>query len=435
MLTRGKTSPKSGLVAWLEKRLPIKAFIESQLTEYYAPKNFNVWYYFGVLALVVLVLQLATGIVLAMFYKPGEATAFDSVEFIMREVEWGWLIRYLHSTGASAFFVVVYLHMFRALLYGSYKAPRELLWIFGMLVYFTLMAEAFMGYVLPWGNMSFWGAQVIVNLFGTIPVIGPGLVDWIRGDYGIADATLSRFFSLHVVAIPLALLLLVTLHLVALRTSGSNNPDGVEIKEHLDANGKPLDGIPFHPYHTVKDLVSVGVFFVLFAAIVFFVPTFGGLFLEGENFEPANTLSTPEHIAPVWYFTPYYAILRAVPDQRLGALLMLLAVVSFLFLPWLDRSPVRSIRYKGALSRFFLAMFAISFVVLGYLGLQPAEGRYVLLAQVFTGFYFAFFWLMPLYSKLDRAKPVPERVGRLANPAAPPEVAGPPADRASRNLR
>jgi ubiquinol-cytochrome c reductase cytochrome b subunit len=435
MLTRGKTSPKSGLVAWLEKRLPIKAFIESQLTEYYAPKNFNVWYYFGVLALVVLVLQLATGIVLAMFYKPGEATAFDSVEFIMREVEWGWLIRYLHSTGASAFFVVVYLHMFRALLYGSYKAPRELLWIFGMLVYFTLMAEAFMGYVLPWGNMSFWGAQVIVNLFGTIPVIGPGLVDWIRGDYGIADATLSRFFSLHVVAIPLALLLLVTLHLVALRTSGSNNPDGVEIKERLDANGKPLDGVPFHPYHTVKDLVSVGVFFVLFAAIVFFVPTFGGLFLEGENFEPANTLSTPEHIAPVWYFTPYYAILRAVPDQRLGALLMLLAVVSFLFLPWLDRSPVRSIRYKGALSRFFLAMFAISFIVLGYLGLQPAEGTYVLLARVFTGFYFAFFWLMPLYSKIDRAKPVPERVGRSANPAARPEVAGPPADRASRNLR
>jgi ubiquinol-cytochrome c reductase cytochrome b subunit len=401
---------KKGLVAWLEKRLPIRAFIESQLTEYYAPKNFNIWYYFGVLALVMLVLQFGTGIFLAMFYKPGEDTAFDSVEFIMREVEWGWLIRYLHSTGASAFFIVVYLHMFRALLYGSYRAPRELLWILGMLVYLTLMAEAFMGYVLPWGNMSFWGAQVIVNLFGTIPGIGPGLVEWIRGDYGISDATLNRFFALHVVAIPLALVLLITLHLVALRTSGSNNPDGVEIKENLGPDGHPVDGIPFHPYYTVKDLFSVGVFLVAFAVVVFFVPTLGGLFLEAENFEPANTLSTPEHIAPVWYFTPYYAILRAVPDQRLGALLMLLAVISFLFLPWLDRSPVRSMRYKGWLSRSFLAMFAISFVALGYLGLQPAEGTYVLLARLFTVFYFAFFWLMPIYSKLDRPKPVPQRL-------------------------
>jgi ubiquinol-cytochrome c reductase cytochrome b subunit len=401
---------RRGFVAWIERRFPLRELIESQLTGYYAPKNFNFWYYFGVLALIVMASQFATGIILAMFYKPGEATAFDSVEYIMREVPWGWLIRYLHSTGASAFFVVVYLHMFRALLYGSYRRPRELLWILGMLVYFALMAEAFMGYVLPWGNMSFWGAQVIVNLFGTIPAIGPGLVDWIRGDYGISEATLGRFFSLHVVAVPLALVLLVTLHLVALRTAGSNNPDGLEIKEKLGADGKPVDGIPFHPYHTVKDLVSVGAFLLVFAAVVFFAPTFGGLFLEAENFESADPVSTPEHIAPVWYFTPFYAILRAVPDQRLGALLMLLSVVSFLFLPWLDRSPVRSIRYKGGFSRFFLGMFAISFIALGYLGLQPAEGVYVTMARVFTCFYFAYFWLMPLYTKLEQVRALPERV-------------------------
>src|SRR5262245_14194985 len=283
-------------VAWIDKRFPLRLLIESQLTQYYPPKNLNLWYYFGVMALVVLASQFATGTVLAMFYKPGEATAFDSVEYIMREVPWGWLIRYVHTTGASLFFLVVYLHMFRALLYGSYRGPRELLWILGMLVYFALMAEAFMGYVLPWGNMSFWGAQVIVNLFGTIPGIGPGLVEWIRGDYGIADATLNRFFSLHVVAIQIALLLLVVLHLVALRTTGSNNPDGIEIKEKVGADGKPLDGIPFHPYYTLKDLVGVGVFFILFSIVVFFVPTFGGLFLEGPNFENANPLSTPEHI-------------------------------------------------------------------------------------------------------------------------------------------
>ena len=340
-------SGSSGFRAWLNKRLPVDEFVNSQLLGYFAPKNFNFWYYFGSLALLVLVLQLVTGIFLTMYYKPGEALAFDSVEFIMREVQWGWLIRYLHSSGASIFFIVVYLHMFRALLYGSYKAPRELLWLIGMLVYLALMAEAFLGYVLPWGNMSFWGAQVIVNLFGTIPLIGPGLVEWIRGDYGIADATLNRFFALHVVAVPLVLLLLVALHLVALRQVGSNNPDGIEIKEKLDARGKPLDGIPFHPYYTVKDVVGVGVFLTLFAIVVFFVPTFGGLFLEGPNFEPANPMSTPEHIAPVWYFTPYYAILRAVPDQRMGALLMFLAVALFVFLPWLDRSPVKSMRYRG----------------------------------------------------------------------------------------
>jgi ubiquinol-cytochrome c reductase cytochrome b subunit len=402
--------PKKGFWGWINKRLPVDEFIANQLTGYYAPKNFNLWYFFGSIALLVFVMQILTGIFLTMFYKPGEATAFDSVEYIMREVDWGWLIRYLHSTGASAFFIVVYLHMFRALLYGSYKPPRELLWLLGMAVYLALMAEAFMGYVLPWGNMSFWGAQVIVNLFGTIPGIGPGLVEWIRGDYGIADATLNRFFSLHVVALPMALLLLVALHLVALRRTGSNNPDGIEIKEKVGPDGKPLDGIPFHPYYTVKDVVGVGVFFVIFSLVVFFVPTFGGLFLESPNFEPANPMSTPEHIAPVWYFTPYYAILRAVPDQRMGALLMLLAVVSFLFLPWLDRSPVKSIRYRGWISRLALAVFAVSFVCLGYLGLQPAEGVYVALARIFTVLYFAFFWLMPIYTRIDPVKPVPERV-------------------------
>ena len=403
-------SGRGSLWIWLNKRLPIGEFIESQLIGYYAPKNFNIWYFFGSLALLVLAMQLVTGIFLTMFYKPGELTSFDSVEYIMREVDYGWLIRYLHSTGASAFFIVVYLHMFRALLYGSYRAPRELLWLIGMLVYLALMAEAFMGYVLPWGNMSFWGAQVIVNLFGTIPGIGKPLVEWIRGDYGIADATLSRFFALHVAAIPLALLLLVMLHLVALRQTGSNNPDGIEIKARLGPDGKPLDGIPFHPYYTVKDIVGVGVFLVLFALVVFFKPTLGGLFLEAPNFEPANPISTPEHITPVWYFTPYYAILRAVPDQRMGALLMLLAVASFFFLPWLDRSPVKSMRYRGWISRTALALFAVAFVALGYLGLQPATGAYVVLARIFTVLYFAFFWLMPFYTLIDPVRPVPERV-------------------------
>ena len=401
---------RGSLWIWLNKRLPIGEFIESQLIGYYAPKNFNIWYFFGSLALLVLVMQLVTGIFLTMFYKPGELTSFDSVEYIMREVDYGWLIRYLHSTGASAFFIVVYLHMFRALLYGSYRAPRELLWLIGMLVYLALMAEAFMGYVLPWGNMSFWGAQVIVNLFGTIPGIGKPLVEWIRGDYGIADATLNRFFALHVAAIPLALLLLVMLHLVALRQTGSNNPDGIEIKARLGADGKPLDGIPFHPYYTVKDIVGVGVFLVLFALVVFFKPTLGGLFLEAPNFEPANPISTPEHITPVWYFTPYYALLRAVPDQRMGALLMLLAVVSFFFLPWLDRSPVKSMRYRGWISRTALSLFVVAFVALGYLGLQPATGAYVVLARIFTVLYFAFFWLMPFYTLIDPVRPVPERV-------------------------
>ena len=401
---------KKGFRAWLNKRLPVDEFVATQLTGYYAPKNFNIWYFFGSLALLVLVLQLLTGIFLTMFYKPGEATSFDSVEYIMREVDWGWLIRYLHSTGASAFFVVVYLHMFRAFLYGSYKAPRELLWLIGMLVYLALMAEAFMGYVLPWGNMSFWGAQVIVNLFGTIPVIGPGLVEWIRGDYGIADATLNRFFALHVVAVPLILLLLVGLHLLALRQTGSNNPDGIEIKGKVGPNGKPLDGIPFHPYYTVKDVVGVGAFLVIFCIIVFYAPTFGGIFLESANFEPANPVSTPPDISPVWYFTPFYAILRAIPDQRIGALAMLLAIVAFFFLPWLDRSSVKSIRYKGWMSKTALTVFVVSFIGLGYLGMRPPEGIYVILGRLFSILYFAFWGTMYWWSKADPVKPVPERV-------------------------
>ncbi len=398
------------LRAWFYQRLPIEEFISNQVTGYYAPKNFNFWYYFGVLSIVVLALQLLTGIFLTMFYKPGAATAFESVQFIMREVDYGWLIRYMHSTGASAFFLVVYLHMFRALLYGSYKRPRELLWVIGMLVYLALMAEAFMGYVLPWGNMSYWAAQVIVNLFGTIPGIGPGLVEWIRGDYGIADATLTRFFALHVVAVPLALLLLVMLHLVALRRTGSNNPDGIEIKEKLGPDGHPLDGIPFHPYYTIKDTVGVGVFFVLFAVVVFFVPKLGGYFLEPANFGPANPLATPPDIHPSWYFTPYYAILRAVPNQRFGALLLLLALVAFLLLPWLDRSPVKSMRYKGWLSRLFFVLFIASFLGLMYAGLQAATAGYVMMGRICAVFYFAYFVLMPLYTRLERAKPVPERV-------------------------
>jgi ubiquinol-cytochrome c reductase cytochrome b subunit len=401
---------RKGFLLWLNNRLPVDAFMRDQLTGYYAPKNFNFWYFFGVLSLVALVMQLVTGIFLTMHYKVGEATAFDSVEYIMREVPYGWLLRYAHSTGASAFFIVVYLHMFRAFLYGSYKAPRELLWLFGMAVYMALMAEAFMGYVLPWGNMSYWGAQVIVNLFGTIPVIGPGLVEWIRGDYGIADATLNRFFSLHVVAVPLVLLLLVALHLVALRHNGSNNPDGVEIKANKGPDGKPVDGIPFHPYYTVKDMVGVGVFLMLFAVVLFFVPTFGGLFLEAPNFEPAQPLNTPLHIAPVWYFTPFYAILRAVPDQQMGALLMALSLVGFFLLPWLDRSPVKSTRYRPLTWKIALTVFAVSFVALGYLGLKPAEGSYVLLARIFAGLYFAFFVLMPFYTRGESTSRVPARV-------------------------
>jgi len=404
------TYEKAGFRAWLNKRLPVDQFVADQLTGYYAPKNFNIWYFFGSLALLVFVMQIVTGIFITMHFKPGEATAFNSVEYLRREVPFGWLLQYMHAVGASFFFIVVYLHMARALMYGSYKAPRELLWVIGMLVYLALMAEAFMGYVLPYGNMSYWGAQVIINLFGTIPGIGPDLVEWIRGDYGIGDATLTRFFSLHVIALPFIIALLIGLHLMALRQVGSNNPDGIEIKAKLKPDGTPLDGIPFHPYYTLKDIVGVGLFLTLFAIVVFFIPTFGGLFMEAPNFEPANPVSTPEHIAPVWYFTPYYAILRAVPDQKIGALLMALSVAAFLFLPWLDRAQNKSIRYRGIVSKLLLGTFFVTFVMLMWLGLKPADGIYVLLARIFTVLYFGFFIALPFVSKADGNGPVPDRV-------------------------
>jgi len=400
----------AALTTWIDDRFPMTALWKSQVSEYYAPKNMNFWYYFGSLAMLVLVIQILTGIFLTMNYKPSAADAFGSVEYIMRDVEWGWLIRYMHSTGASFFFIVVYLHMFRALLYGSYQKPRELLWIFGMLIYFVLMGLAFFGYLLPWGNMSYWGAQVIVSLFGAVPVVGDSLMEWIRGDYYISDITLNRFFALHVIALPLVLVFLVIAHLMALHEVGSNNPDGVEIKKVKGPDGIPLDGIAFHPYYTVKDLIGVGVFLILFSLVIFYAPTMGGYFLEHANFEPANPLQTPPHIAPVWYFTPYYAILRAVPDKSLGALLMGAAVVLFVFLPWLDRGKVKSIRYRGPLFKFFLAAFTISFLALGFLGLQPATPLYTNLARLFSVVYFAYFLLMPWYSSVDKTKPVPTRV-------------------------
>ena len=402
--------PRGGLIKWIDDRFPLLETIRYHATEYYAAKNFNIWYVFGVLALVVLIIQLVTGIFLTMNYKPSAEEAFASVEYIMRDVDFGWLIRYMHSTGASFFFIIVYLHMFRAMLYGSYKKPRELIWIIGMLIFFVLMAEAFAGYLLPWGNMSYWGAQVIISLFGAIPLVGDSLVELIRGDYSISDITLNRFFALHVVALPLALIGLVFVHIVALHEVGSNNPDGIEIKEHKGPDGAPLDGVAFHPYHTSKDLVAIIVFLMIFSAVVFFAPDMGGYFLEHANFEPANTKATPEHIAPVWYFTPYYAILRAVPDKLWGAILMALAVLLPLFLPWLDRSRVKSIRYRGWIYRSALALFVVSFVALGWLGLQPATGVYVTLARIFSVVYFAFFLLMPYYTAIDKTRPVPDRV-------------------------
>jgi ubiquinol-cytochrome c reductase cytochrome b subunit len=405
-----ESTRSGGLVKWINDRFPLESLLKEHVTEYYAAKNFNVWYVFGVLSMVVLVIQLVTGIFLTMNYKPSADEAFASVEYIMRDVDWGWLIRYMHSTGASAFFVVVYLHMFRAMLYGSYKKPRELIWIIGMLIFLVLMAEAFFGYLLPWGQMSYWGAQVIVSLFGAIPAIGDTLVEWIRGDYSISDITLNRFFALHVIALPLVLVMLVVVHILALHEVGSNNPDGIEIKEHKDANGVPVDGVAFHPYHTSKDLVAIIVFLMAFSAIVFFAPEMGGYFLEHANFDPADPLVTPEHIAPVWYFTPFYAILRAVPDKLLGVVLMGAAVLLPLFLPWLDRCKVRSIRYRGAIYKGALAAFVISFLALGYLGYQPATGLYTMLTRVFSVIYFAFFLLMPFYTKMEKTKPVPERV-------------------------
>jgi ubiquinol-cytochrome c reductase cytochrome b subunit len=399
---------------WIDERFPATKVWNEHLAQYYAPKNFNFWYFFGSLAMLVLVNQIVTGVWLAMLYKPSAADAFASVEYIMRDVDYGWLLRYLHSTGASMFFLVIYLHMFRGLIYGSYRKPRELLWIIGVVIYLAMMATAFMGYLLPWGQMSYWGAQVIVNLFAAFPFgIGEPLSIWIRGDYVISDATLNRFFALHFL-LPFVLAALVFIHIVALHKVGSNNPDGVEIKKNKDENGIPKDGIPFHPYYTVKDVVGVGVFMIFFLGIVFFAPDFGGLFLEPPNFEPANPLKTPEHIAPVWYFTPFYAMLRAVPpmfnSQFPGVVVMFGAIIVLFFLPWLDRSAVKSIRYKSAIFKAAIAIFVVTFVVLGWLGMQASTPTKTLLAQIFTALYFAFFLLMPFYSKMGKTKPVPERV-------------------------
>jgi len=400
----------SKFITWIDERFPYTEMMKQHITEYYASKNFNFWYVFGVLAMVVLVIQLFTGIFLTMNYKPSAAEAFSSVEYIMRDVEWGWLIRYMHSTGASFFFIVVYLHMFRAMLYGSYKKPRELIWIIGMLIFIVLMAEAFAGYLLPWGQMSYWGAQVIISIFGAIPFVGEALVEMIRGDYSISDITLNRFFALHVIALPLALIALIFVHILALHEVGSNNPDGIEIKNYKGKDGIPIDGVAFHPYHTSKDLVAIIVFLMVFSAVMFFAPEMGGYFLEHANFEKANPMATPEHIVSAWYFTPYYAILRAIPDKLLGAILFGIAVIIPLFLPWLDRSKVKSIRYRGWIYKSFLTTFVISFISLGVLGALPAEGIYVTMARFFTVLYFAFFVLMPYYTVVDKTKPVPDRV-------------------------
>jgi ubiquinol-cytochrome c reductase cytochrome b subunit len=395
---------------WLDDRLPVTSFWNAVMTGYQAPKNFNFWYYMGSLALLVLVIQIFSGILLAMHYKPSAAEAFASVEYIMRDVDWGWLIRYMHTTGASFFFVLIYLHMFRSLLYGSHQAPRELLWVFGMFIYVALMAEAFLGYILPWGQMSYWGAQVIINLFGAIPKIGEPLTQWIRGDYFISDATLNRFFALHVIAVPLALMGLVLLHLVALRENGSNNPDGIEIKKNKGPDGTPLDGIPFHPYYTVKDIFGVGMFLILFSFILFMWPEVGGLFLEHDNFVPADPLVTPEHIKPVWYFTPFYAILKAVPDKLMGVILMGASVAILFFLPWIDRSPVKSIRYRGMWYKVLLTLFTIAFIRLGLLGMAEGTPAQTIEMRVWTLVYFMFFVLLFFMSPRAKTKPEPDRV-------------------------
>ena len=416
----------NNILNWIDRRFPLTSTIKNHLTNYYVPKNFNFWYFFGSLALFVLILQIVTGIFLTMHYKPDASQAFSSVEYIMRDVPFGYIIRYMHSTGASLFFVIIYLHMFRAIIYGSYKEPRELLWIIGVIIYLCLMAEAFFGYLLPWGQMSYWGAQVIVNLFSSIPFIGESVAIWIRGDYVVSDATLNRFFAFHVIALPILLLGLVFVHLIALHEVGSNNPDGIEIKENKDKDGKPVDGIPFHPYYTVKDIQGLGVFLVIFALIVFFAPEMGGYFLEHNNFIPADPLKTPDHIAPVWYFTPFYSILRAIPplfgSQFPGVLAMGAAVLILLFLPWLDRAKVRSVRYRGNLYKSSLVLFVISFFILGYLGVKPTNvwgslGPFfgdletaVVVARICTIIYFAFFILMPLITRFDKTKPLPKNL-------------------------
>ncbi|MDE2400153.1 MAG: cytochrome bc complex cytochrome b subunit [Burkholderiales bacterium] len=445
------------LMNWIDNRFPATKMWNEQVAEYYAPKNLNFWYFFGSLALLVLVLQIVTGIFLVMNYKPDASLAFASVEYIMRDVPWGWLVRYMHSTGASAFFVVVYLHMYRGMIYGSYQKPRELIWIFGCLIFLCLMAEAFMGYLLPWGQMSYWGAQVIINLFAAIPFVGPDLAILIRGDYVVGDATLNRFFSLHVIAVPLVLLGLVVAHLIALHEVGSNNPDGIEIKAKKDAQGHPLDGIPFHPYYSVHDIMGVAGFLVVFTAVIFFAPELGGYFLEYNNFIPADPLQTPLHISPVWYFTPFYSMLRATTDVMVNVLAIIVAlaavfnlikgkstgkakiavlvaaaigifllktfdakfwgvvvmggaVVILVFMPWLDRSPVKSIRYRPDGVKYLYAVFVVFFVVQGYLGVQPPSAVGTIIAQIGTIFYFGFFLLMPWWSQLGTFKKVPERV-------------------------
>ena len=401
---------------WLDKRFPITKVWNEHLAEYYAPRNFNFWYFFGSLAIVALVIQIVSGIFLAMHYKPDEQLAFASIEHIMRDVNWGWFMRYIHSTGASAFFFIIYMHMYRGLLYGSHKKPRELVWILGMLLYVLLMAEAFMGYVLPWGQMSYWGAAVIINLFGSIPYIGSDLLLYIFGDYALGDPALNRFFSLHIVVLPLLLLVLVFLHIVALHKVGSNNPDGIEIKENKDKNGIPKDGIPFHPYYSVKDIVGVVVFLIIFFAIVFFAPELYGYFLEAANFDKANPLQTPEHIAPLWYLTPFYSVLRAVPpmfnSQFPGVITMFLSLFILFFLPWLDRNPVKSIRYRGIIYKIALAIFVLSFISLGYLGTQSVTETKTFFARLFTVLYFSFFILMPWYTseKIDKPKKEPKRL-------------------------
>jgi len=398
------------LIGWVDERFPLSKLWNEHLAHYYAPKNFNFWYYFGSLALFILANQIITGIWLTMNYTPTAEEAFGSVEYIMREVPWGWLLRYLHSTGASFFFIVIYLHMFRGILYGSYQKPRELVWLIGMFIFLCLMAEAFFGYLLPWGNMSFWGAQVITSLFSAIPFVGESLVEWIRGDYNVTGVTLNRFFALHVVAVPLVFVGLVGFHLLALHEVGSNNPDGIEIKKLKNEAGVPLDGIPFHPYYTVKDIAGLAGFLIIFCAVVFFIPDMGGFFLESPNFEPADPLKTPTHIAPVWYMTPYYAILRAIPDKLAGVIAMGASIGVWFLLPWLDRSSVKSIRYRGLLYKGALSLFVVSFLCLGYLGANPPTPTLVVLARIFTGIYFLFFLLMPVYTTLDKVKPVPERV-------------------------
>ena len=400
----------NSFVGWIDTRLPITRAWNTHMGEYYAPKNFNLWYFFGVFSLLVLVNQLLTGIWLTMNYTPSAEEAFASVEYIMRDVDYGWLLRYMHSTGASAFFIVVYLHMFRAMMYGSYKKPRELLWVFGMMIFIVLMAEAFVGYVLPWGQMSYWGAQVIISLFGAIPVVGEDIVTWIRGDYLLSGITLNRFFALHVVALPIVLLALVVLHILALHEVGSNNPDGVEIKKNKDANGVPLDGIRFHPYYSVHDIQGIAVFLFFFCAIIFFAPEMSGYFLEFANFEQANGLKTPEHIAPVWYFTPFYSVLRAVPDKFWGFVFFAASVAIPFALPWLDRCDVKSWRYRGMINRVMLLLFVVCFLILGVLGVKAPTPERTFLAQICTIFYFAFFLAMPIWSKLDKVKPVPDRV-------------------------